>query len=221
MTFSEDKKPFLGLFDFLVFASQQNWNVKWAGRDGVFYFCMNMKIVELGLCGCGCKTPFTKKDVRGRERTFIHGHNGRKEGSGERRAARKRNYAKFWYRENRERVLERNAHRREYRREYNKSYARNNPEKMRHKAKVRRALQAGARGSHTFDQWIARVVLFGWKCRYCHSSLSPATVTKDHQIALTKGGSEWPSNLVPACRRCNSLKNTRGPIEFRRMMVHG
>jgi 5-methylcytosine-specific restriction endonuclease McrA len=46
-------------------------------------------------------------------------------------------------------------------------------------------------------------------------------VTKDHQIALTKGGSEWPSNLVPACRQCNSLKNTRCPIEFRRMMVHG
>lgn len=80
--------------------------------------------------------------------------------------------------------------------------------------KVRRARSQGAAGSHTQAQWLARVALHGWCCRYCRESLTPATLTMDHAIPLSRGGSEWPANLVPACGSCNSRKQRKTLREF-------
>lgn len=69
--------------------------------------------------------------------------------------------------------------------------------------------EANADGFHTPEQWLARVVFFGWRCKYCGIQLQEETLTKDHQIALVNGGSEWASNLVPSCKPCNSWKGAR------------
>ena len=45
----------------------------------------------------------------------------------------------------------------------------------------------------------------GGTCRYCGG---PAT-TADHVIPKSRGGSDDPSNLVAACRSCNSAKRDR------------
>lgn len=79
----------------------------------------------------------------------------------------------------------------------------------------RRARIAGARGSHTRAQWLARVAFHGWRCRYCAKELTRRTLTKDHLIPLARGGSDWPANLVPACRSCNCRKQDRTASEFR------
>lgn len=74
---------------------------------------------------------------------------------------------------------------------------------------LRASRRARADGFHTEQQWMARVEFFGWRCLYCGAELIPETLTKDHQIAIAKGGTEWPSNLVPSCQPCNSWKGTR------------
>lgn len=46
-------------------------------------------------------------------------------------------------------------------------------------------------------------------CRYCHATDAPLTV--DHVIPVALGGSDDPSNLVAACRDCNSGKSSSAP----------
>ena len=46
--------------------------------------------------------------------------------------------------------------------------------------------------------------------------LTPKTLRKDHRIALTRGGRDVASNLVPACHSCNSQKHAMTPAEFAR-----
>jgi 5-methylcytosine-specific restriction endonuclease McrA len=70
----------------------------------------------------------------------------------------------------------------------------------------RRARKKGARGIHTHQQWMARVAVHGWRCFYCRIKLTPKTLTQDHRIPLSKGGTDFASNLVPACGSCNSRK---------------
>lgn len=76
-------------------------------------------------------------------------------------------------------------------------------------AQIRLARISRAAGVHTQEQWIQRVEYFGWACRYCGLKLSKSTLTKDHQIPIADHGTEWASNLVPACKSCNSSKGVR------------
>ena len=69
----------------------------------------------------------------------------------------------------------------------------------------RRARLAGAKGSHTIEQWEDRCGYYGNKCVDCGSS----EITKDHRIPLSKGGTNWASNLIPRCKPCNSGKRDR------------
>lgn len=61
-------------------------------------------------------------------------------------------------------------------------------------------------GAHTAAQWLARVAYYGWRCRWCGVELNGKTLSKDHVIAISRGGTNWASNLVPSCRSCNSGK---------------
>lgn len=71
-----------------------------------------------------------------------------------------------------------------------------------------------AQGSHTHEQWLDRVAYYGWCCRYCWVELTAETVVKEHAIPLSRGGTNWASNLVPACKPCNSAKKDKTPAEF-------
>jgi hypothetical protein len=74
---------------------------------------------------------------------------------------------------------------------------------------IKNARAKAAEGFHSEAQWLARVAFYGWRCAYCDIKLTPFTLTKDHRIPLSKRGSDWPANLVPACKRCNSWKKDR------------
>jgi 5-methylcytosine-specific restriction endonuclease McrA len=101
---------------------------------------------------------------------------------------------------------------------YEKSRAAEKAYKQRNRAKFtayqqrRDALKAGAAGArYTTEVHIAaRWAMWGDLCRYCGA---PATAT-DHRIPLSRGGSHWPSNLVPVCMSCNSSKFTHTEPEF-------
>lgn len=48
-------------------------------------------------------------------------------------------------------------------------------------------------------------------CRYCGASAPDATLTVDHVVPTSLGGSDTPDNLVSACRDCNSGKASSSP----------
>lgn len=53
------------------------------------------------------------------------------------------------------------------------------------------------------------------RCAYCNVEFASRTeATIDHVVALSAGGSNWPSNLRLACRSCNSEKGTLPLDEF-------
>lgn len=92
-----------------------------------------------------------------------------------------------------------------------------NPEKAKEIGKrgvlTRRSLSPA--GKFTTAAFHARCEYFGWCCVYCRKSLTKTTVTIDHVIPLSKRGSNWPANLVPACSSCNKQKHARTPAQWK------
>ncbi len=73
----------------------------------------------------------------------------------------------------------------------------------------RRAMEVEAPGHFTEEQWQARLAFYGWRCWLCGcdwDALPSFHKTIDHVIPLSRGGSNWPANLRPACKSCNSIK---------------
>lgn len=104
-------------------------------------------------------------------------------------------------------------------REIYRRYERRHPEIRQLKESRRRALELNAPGLYTVKQWKDKVAYHGYKCFYCkiiltYTKKQSNTVTQEHRIPLSRGGSNWPANLVPACLRCNLKKNKKKPNEF-------
>lgn len=70
----------------------------------------------------------------------------------------------------------------------------------------RRARKKNAPGHFTAAEWQERCEQFGHKCAYCRKRRK---LTVHHVKALAKGGSNYISNIVPACGSCNSSIHTR------------
>ena len=63
---------------------------------------------------------------------------------------------------------------------------------------------------------VMRLVVFerdGWTCVYCGQR--SGTLTCDHVIPVSRGGSSTLDNLVTACLACNLAKATMTPREWR------
>lgn len=76
----------------------------------------------------------------------------------------------------------------------------------------RRSIELNAVGFCTEAQWLARLDFYGHCCYLCGcdwDALLSFDKTVDHVIPLSQGGTEWPSNLRPACRSCNSSKKAK------------
>jgi len=94
-----------------------------------------------------------------------------------------------------------------------KLWQQRNPERFKALVARRRARLAGAEGHYTAED-IARITeQQKGRCACCRK---PRKLTVDHIIPLTKGGSNWPSNIQMLCQPCNSRKHNRDPIEFSR-----
>jgi 5-methylcytosine-specific restriction endonuclease McrA len=67
-----------------------------------------------------------------------------------------------------------------------------------------RARQKMAKGICTANDLRARVALYGGRCWVpgCGKEFEEI----DHVIPLSKGGTNWPSNLRPICKACNASK---------------
>ena len=74
-----------------------------------------------------------------------------------------------------------------------------------HYLAARRARELAAPGSHTLAEWRAKVLEYEGRCAYCGES---RPLTRDHILPLSRGGSDFISNVVPACKPCNSRKGS-------------
>lgn len=58
------------------------------------------------------------------------------------------------------------------------------------------------------EDWKQALLYFGGECAYCGATPRKGQLlTKDHLHPVSKGGATISSNIIPACRSCNSSKN--------------
>ncbi len=127
--------------------------------------------------------------------------NGRELGRAWRRAnpERARELNRRWNRANPEKV-----------RAMSRAYREANPDKLRAALMRYRYKACKAAGHATDEQIKARVEFFGGVCSYCGGPYEHL----DHAISVSRGGTNWPANLRPACERCNLSKGAKSAFEF-------
>lgn len=89
----------------------------------------------------------------------------------------------------------------------NRTWRKANPEKTRAQGRRRRALHANAEGSFTEAEFRALCEEYGNRCLCCGRTDTP--LQRDHVIPLSRGGTDWISNIQPLCQRCNDSKGTK------------
>ena len=120
---------------------------------------------------------------------------------------------KIYYEENKDKVLLYSSnYKKEHREEtqaYQREWRRNNPDRANAiRNRHRDARRGAAIVDLTYEQWVEIQAAWGHRCAYCHKKTK---LTMDHLTPVSEGGNHTASNIVPACRSCNSKKNT-GPV---------
>ena len=76
----------------------------------------------------------------------------------------------------------------------------------------RRSRKLAADGNFTSGEWLELCEKCDYTCLRCRKK--GLELTMDHVIPLSKGGSNWISNIQPLCGLCNSIKGTKS-IDYR------
>lgn len=69
----------------------------------------------------------------------------------------------------------------------------------------------------TADEVREKFEALGGTCVYCECNDQP--MSPDHDIPITRGGSNGIDNVVPSCLRCNIRKSARTGVEYRAWLV--
>ncbi len=93
-----------------------------------------------------------------------------------------------------------------------KRWVKNNPESIKARTNRRRALARNAQGDLSPTALLQRFSYYGNCCYYCGCD---GKMQIEHRIPLSRGGSNHPSNIVPACPSCNNSKGTMTEREYK------
>lgn len=109
----------------------------------------------------------------------------------------------------------RQAHREEARIR-TRAWERANPERANQnkiicKQRRRARLAQAPLNNLTRQQWEEIKSAYGYKCVYCGRKMK--RLSMDHITPIIKGGSHTVTNIVPACRPCNSRKHAGPPLK--------
>lgn len=63
------------------------------------------------------------------------------------------------------------------------------------------------------SQWWRNRIAAG-RCHYCGGQVPSGELTLDHVVPLIRGGQSTRGNCVPACKACNSAKQSLLPVEW-------
>lgn len=88
-----------------------------------------------------------------------------------------------------------------------------NPMRLRMAKRRRRAREWAAEGTHTATEWKNKLLEYKGRCHWCHEVIN-GTAQADHVIPLSRGGSDYISNIVPSCETCNKRKGAKMPDEW-------
>ena len=83
------------------------------------------------------------------------------------------------------------------------------PERLRFFNRRRKVQKRTNGGSHSFGEWQTLKAQFNFTCPDCKRSEPTITLTEDHIIPVSKGGSDNIENIQPLCGSCNSKKYTK------------
>jgi 5-methylcytosine-specific restriction endonuclease McrA len=95
-----------------------------------------------------------------------------------------------------------------------RSFRKNSPERHRALKLKRRALKVAAQGHHTAEQLKDLYRKQHGNCAICLIKLN-GKYDADHIVALSRGGSNFISNIQLLCAPCNRSKRDKDPIEYR------
>jgi 5-methylcytosine-specific restriction endonuclease McrA len=104
------------------------------------------------------------------------------------------------------------------RKEWEQEQRATNPEYValrREYSRTRTLRRKAVGGSHTLAEWKALKAQYDHKCLCCGKAEPEVELTRDHIIAITKGGTDDIENIQPLCRGCNAQKQT-SQIDFRK-----
>lgn len=97
-----------------------------------------------------------------------------------------------------------------------KDYAAKNPLKMRAHWQNMRALRVNAEGKHTQGDIAQMYEEQEGRCGYCGITLFD-DYHVDHMQPVSRGGTNWPDNLIVCCPDCNLSKNKKTYEEWVRV----
>lgn len=73
----------------------------------------------------------------------------------------------------------------------------------------RKAQKRGSSGTHSLADWIHLKERHDFICLSCGRREPEITLTEDHIVPLSRGGSHSIDNIQPLCRACNARKSTK------------
>ena len=79
--------------------------------------------------------------------------------------------------------------------------------------KIRRT---NAKGSHTFEEWVALKNMYKKMCLCCKKFEPDIKLSEDHIVPLSMGGTDYIDNIQPLCVSCNTRKHAK-VIDYRNM----
>jgi len=134
---------------------------------------------------------------------------------------KKKAWFKAWYDRNREaraiqKAAERKADPEKFKASY-KSWADANPEHVLANSRRRVARQKGAEGHHSGAEIRALLKQQKTRCAYCGASLKIGYHV-DHIVPLSRGGSNWITNIQLTCADCNHRKWAKDPLVWARQL---
>jgi len=93
-----------------------------------------------------------------------------------------------------------------------RAWAAAHPESKQARRLLRIARQKGAPGKYATADVVAQFNAQNGACFYCTKALRKFHI--EHKTPLSRGGTNWPDNIVCACASCNLRKGARTADEF-------